>query len=93
MKKITGKTATGFQFSIDAEALDDMELLEELGELTGGNMEAVPKVLTMFLGEKQKAKLYEHCRAKSGRVLASKVVEELNSIFTVAGEENSDVKN
>ena len=93
-KVVTGKTATGFQFKIDAEALDDMEMLEMLsGVSEDGEMQHIPAVLGLLLGETQKKKLYEHCRGKSGRVSAARVIKEVSSIFDAIKNGDSEVKN
>lgn len=93
MKKIKGTTATGFQFIVDEEARDDMELLEKLSEMSKGDMTAMPAVLVSLLGEDQKKALYDHCRSKSGRVLATKVMSELEGIFKNIRDGETDTKN
>lgn len=93
MKKFTGKTSTGFQFEIDEEARDDMELLENFTAIAKGNLGIVPETIAGFLGEEQKKRLYEHCRGKSGRVSTKRVMTELDNIFAALRETDSDTKN
>ena len=94
MAKITGKTKSGFAFSIDEEARNDMELLESIIAIESGKYESIPNVVTCLLGEKQKVKLYEHCRdKKTGRVLATSVFEEVENIFTAIQDGESATKN
>lgn len=94
MAKITGKTKTGFSFSIDEEAKDDIELLEDIVEIEKGAYDAIPRVVVSLLGEGQKKKLYEHCRnKKTGRVPATKVFAEIENIFNAIEESNSEIKN
>lgn len=90
---IKGKTASGFNFKIDEEARDDMELLELLTDMDRGETSQAPKVVEMLLGAEQKKALYEHCRGKSGRVSATRVFEELTAIFNEIGKTDSDTKN
>ena len=90
---IKGITSGGFSFKIDEEARDDMELLETISQLDSGEMELLPKVIEMLLGKKQKDALYEHCRGKSGRVSAKKVMNEIKSIFDNIKESESKTKN
>lgn len=91
MAKVSGKTKTGFSFSIDEEARDDMELLENIIAIDNGDLRAVPVVVVSLLGEKQKEKLYEHCRdKKTGRVSATKVFEEVENIFNAISESEED---
>ena len=93
MGKIKGATATGFQFEIDEEARDDMELLERLVDMSKGNLAAMPDVLVGLLGAEQKKALYEHCRGKNGRVSSKSVYTELESIFDYMKSGESDTKN
>lgn len=90
---VKGKTASGFQFKIYEEARDDMELLENITKFDAGHKELLPDVLVGLLGQEQKDKLYDHCRGKSGRVSATKVFEELKSIFDVIQNSEDDLKN
>ena len=41
---IRGTTGSGFDFEIDEDALDDMELLEDLCALDRGELDALPAV-------------------------------------------------
>ena len=95
MAKITGKTKSGFQFSIEEEARDDMELLESIIKLDKGDYTAITDVVVRLLGDKQKEKLYEHCRdKKTGRVRVTKICDEVEAIFTaVENQDESDTKN
>lgn len=91
---VKGKTDTGFSFTINEEARDDMEVLENLSLMSKGRLDVMPAVLVSLLGEEQKEKLYEHCRTKKGRVSAKKVMSELQDIFKKASEaEDKSVKN
>lgn len=93
MKKLKGVTETGFQFVVDEEARDDMEILENFTKLSKGDLSVVPETIAAFLGEEQKKKLYDHCRGKSGRVSSKRVLTELDNIFTSLRNMESDTKN
>lgn len=82
-----GTTTTGFNFELDDDVRDDMEIMEGLIAIDGGDIHALPKVLTMILGKEQKDALYDHCRKGSGRVSAAQVMGELKEIFESAGKE------
>ena len=90
---IKGKTESGFAFQIDEEARDDMELLDAILKLDAGEKQYMSEVVVRLLGEEQRDKLYDHCRGKSGRVLASKVLAEVNGIFEAIQNSDSDLKN
>ena len=65
---ITGKTATGFEFLLNENVLDNMELLELMVEVQNGNPAALIPALTMVLGAEQRKTLYDHLRTGDGRV-------------------------
>lgn len=79
---ISGKTTSGFAFSVSQDALDDYELFEGLVALDKKNVTTLPDVLQRLLGDKQKAALMEHCRdANTGRVSSKTITAELNRIL------------
>lgn len=102
---IKGTTESGFSYKISDEVRDDMELLEAIMRVDGGDNGAVPIMLDMLLGKEQKEKLYEHCRVKKevkkgsekviekGRVSATAVLKEIRCIFEGMKDQNSKVKN
>ena len=91
---IKGKTSEGFEFAVDEEARDDMELLEGLVAMDRGEMTAAPAVVTALLGDEQKKALYEFCRAENGRVSTKKVMATIADIFkTIRKMGESDTKN
>lgn len=79
-----GTTKSGFEFSISDERLDNMELIDALGELENNPL-AVSKVCTLLLGEKLKAELYDHVRNDEGIVPASSIEKEIAEIFHLYG--------
>lgn len=79
MKK--GTTKTGFAFTIEDSALNDMELLEALTEVDRGEHGSFPIVIKRLLGDEQKKKLYDHCRDDSGRVPITSIAQEVADIF------------
>lgn len=94
MAKIKGKTKTGFSFTIDEDARDDIELMEGFIAMSEGKLNVVPGLIASLLGEEQKKKLYEHCRNKeTGRVRASSIYAELEDIMAIAREKAEQTKN
>lgn len=77
----TGKTSTGFEFSLQDEVLDDYELLETLQDIDGGDYGKTTKMVTMLLGQAQKDALKDHVRSENGRVSARKMIAEVMEIF------------
>ena len=77
----TGKTSTGFEFSLQDEVLDDYELLETLQDIDGGDYGKTTKMVTMLLGQAQKDALKDHVSSENGRVSAQKMIAEVMEIF------------
>lgn len=81
MSIIKGKTRTGFSYKINKDSLDDYELLEVMSNVDENPL-IFPKLLTMLLGETQKADLMEHIRSKNKRVSITAMQEEVMDIFS-----------
>lgn len=75
------RTSSGFCCVIDEDALNDMELLEDLEALDQGNPLRVPSALHRLLGDDGKKAIYDHVRTDDGRVPVDRVSTELAEIF------------
>jgi len=83
------ETATGFVCEIEEEAIDDIELLENLSRLDRGEVACLPDAVRQLLGEEQRKALYEHLRV-NGRVSVKAVAEALGEIFAgLSSKKNS----
>lgn len=78
---IIGKTESGFEYTIEDDALDDYDLLENMCEVDNGNAGKITDVITGLLGKEQKEKLKNHLREKNGRVPTSKMIAETMEIL------------
>lgn len=75
--KLRGQT-----FTVEREAMDDLELLDEISEMEAGNPALLPSVLNRLLGPEQKKMAYEAIRdEKTGRVSTSKGMSFLKDVF------------
>ena len=83
---VTGKTRSGFEFRLDADVMNNMELVEELAAVDRGDIAILPKVLVTLLGNETKKALYDHIRTKDGRVPIDLLVEEVKQIFEASQE-------
>ena len=83
-----GKTSTGFEFDIEDERLDDMELVDIMAEIDENPL-LMPKLCKMLLGEEQKKRLYDHLRSEDGRVPIEATTNSIQEIFNSPG----DIKN
>lgn len=91
---IEGKTTSGFNFKIEDDALDDMELLDAFMAVDAGKVSGIQTAITRLLGESQKTALYEFLRdKKTGRVKATEVMSAVTEILHIAGEQSKSVKN
>lgn len=88
---VKGTTKTGFKFSVDKDALMDLEFVEAAAASEENGL-LFPKVLEKLLGEKQKAQLYDHVRNKKGRVMIDNVKDEIADIFE-ALQQDKEAKN
>lgn len=87
MDKIMVKTASGFECELDANVVNNMELVDALAELDSKNEAfALSKVCTFLLGNEGKKALYSHLRAEDGRVPMEAVSKEVEEIFKAFGE-------
>lgn len=76
-----GTTKTGFEWEMEAERLDNWDVLEQLSEMSDGNLLVAPSFLNTILGPEGKKRLIEHCREEDGRAPTQKVLDEIFDIF------------
>lgn len=84
--KIKGKTSSDFEFEIETDSLNDMEVVDALVDMmdTSNEMKAMRSVkvlLDKVLGEKQKQRLYDHVKV-DGRVPIDKINTEFVEILS-----------
>lgn len=82
---ISGKTQSGFEYTIADNIGDDYELLELMGEVRNGDTLAIFELIDRVLGKEQHKALKEHCRI-DGRVSTTRMNEEIVDIFTNSKE-------
>lgn len=85
---ISGKTKSGFKYSVPEERLNNYELLEAIGELENDPL-ILTKVVDLLLGKEQKKELKNHVRTEDGLVPTDKLSEEITEIF----QSQSETKN
>lgn len=79
---MSGTTASGFEFSVREDALNDYELFEALGDVDSGDVGRLPFVIRTALGEEQKDALVRHIKERcGGRADISQVVSEFKEIL------------
>lgn len=58
----------GRTWTVERDAMDDFELLEDLGEVEAGNAARLPRVLRRLLGADQYREAMDHLRDDAGKV-------------------------
>lgn len=82
------KTSAGFEADINENVRDNIELLDALADLEGGNGLALSRVVQQVMGDSKKA-LYDFCRGEDGVVPTTAVSEQLMEIIKQVGGKNS----
>lgn len=75
-----GKLKCGFEYEIDEEVLDNMELLDAIAD-ADENPINMSKVVRMLLGDEQRKKLYDWLRTEKGNVPIVAVSNAVVEIF------------
>lgn len=84
---IKGTTSTGFEYEIETEALNDMEVVDSLVDMMDSDedeikaMKSIKKLIDKVLGAKQKKALYDHVNT-NGRIPIEKVNAEFLEILS-----------
>lgn len=83
-----GKTKTGFEWEVNAKAVDNWELVEMLTEADTGKSSALIQGMKMVLGDEGYSALKEHVRSlsKDGIVHSSSMYSEFLSFLNSIGE-------
>lgn len=82
---IKGTTKTGFQFSVDENSMNDMELVDVLADSGIDDAFRMSHVVRKLLPGDQRKALYDHVRV-GGRVPVDAVVAEVEDIFAAMGD-------
>lgn len=87
---ITGKTKSGFAFSVDESVTNDMEFVDLLADAEMNDGIKMSRVVRRVLGDEQRKALYDHLRDEKGMVAASAVEEEMEDIFEAFGKKGKN---
>ena len=86
---IKGITKTGFQFSVDENSMNDMELVDVLADAGMDDAFRMSHVVRKLLPGEQRKALYDHVRV-DGRVPVDAVVAEVEDIFAAMGNKGKN---
>lgn len=96
---ITGKTKSGFEFSIPDGLDKDFRFIKAFSMIKSGDEEEVLNgyvvlVSVIFANEAEEKRMYDHIAAQNGgRVLMNVLDKELNEIIEISKEQSVSVKN
>lgn len=83
---VNGKTKSGFAFSVDENAMNDMELVDILADKATDESFRMSYILGKLLPADQRKAMYDHVRTETGRVPVDAVVAEIEDIFAAMGD-------
>ena len=86
---INGITKTGFEFSVNENNMNDMELVDILADADMDDAFRMSHVLRRLLPGDQRKALYDHVRVE-GRVPVDAVVAEVEDIFSAMGSKGKN---
>lgn len=83
---IKGVTKSGFEFEIDENVADNMELVDALADAAGDDVLAISTIGKLLLGKEMRKRLYDHIREKDGRIPIKTAVDEIMEIMAATGD-------
>ena len=85
-----GTLKNGFEFAVDVEILDDMELIDTIAEADEGNPAKFKEATDKILGKEQKKSLYDHLRNEKGKVPIEAFKDAFMEILESIGDEGKN---
>ena len=85
-----GKLDNGFEYEIDENILNDMELLDAIAETQYEDPLKISTVCKKVLGVEQRNRLYEFVRAEDGTVPVDAVTQTVVDIMMSLGDEGKN---
>ena len=82
-----GKLTNGFEFDIDANVLDNMELIDAMAEAQNDDPTKFSEATLLLLGREERKRLYDHLRDENGRVPVQAVADAFVEIFEILGDQ------
>ena len=86
---INGITKSGFQFSVDKNCMNDIELVDSLADNSLDDAIRMSLVVRKILPAEQRKALYDHVRV-DGRVPVEAVAAAVEDIFTAIGNDGKN---
>lgn len=83
---VSGTTKTGFEYTVEEDALNDMVLVDILADESKDEAYKLSAVTRRLLPEDQRKALYDHVKLDTGRVPVDAITREVEDIFAALGE-------
>lgn len=83
---VTGKTASGFEFSVDPAFTDNWEIAQLFKRQYDGDEFAFMELYPRILGSEQFERLTEHVKTPEGRIPTSAINTEMMEIINAVKE-------
>lgn len=84
---VKGVTQSGFEFELNADALNTWEAIDMLSRIEDGEMLVFPRFVRLALGAEQAKALAEHLKA-CGKPTLEDMQKEIEDMFSTAGVKN-----
>lgn len=84
---VKGVTQSGFEFELNADALNTWEAVDMLSRIEDGEMLVFPRFVRLALGNEQAKALAEHLK-KCGKPTLEDMQHEIEDMFNTAGVKN-----
>ena len=75
----------GFEADIDETAVNDMEFLDALTAMQGGDPTGMSVMCALILSKEDKKRLYDCCRNEQGRATVDKIGEQMTELLGQLG--------
>lgn len=83
------KLPDGYEVTIIQDNLEEWDMLDAVSQLTDGQIQYLPKIARLLLGEKGAKDLADHLRDENGRLTSAAMSDTLMAIFNMARAENA----
>lgn len=83
---ISGKTKSGFEYTLEENVMDNMELVDVLADESDDISIRVSRIVKLVLPAEQRKQLYDHHRTQDGRVPVEAVYADISEIFASFGQ-------
>lgn len=77
----------GKTYTVDDEALDDIDVFEDLVQIQSGDVSPMKRVIEAIIGEDGYKMLKDSLRNEKGRAKTTEVLQGFNAIMVAAGED------